>query len=245
MSRINDLHHQSIIVSHNGEKFFLKVGGRNELRREFDALFLCSELIPECVPGVHNYYQKENIDLLILSYKKHKKIKNLRDLNKFFVMMSRGFNVSCLGVDALNGGIHPDVEDYIRQKSPRVFDYIDKNRNLICEMPRYLQHCDLALCNVGSGPMVYDWEDFALCDLAGFDVCILLGSIVEHDPAKFFEMVECYSDLIAVLDINIEDFKKMAPVYYAIFAWIKKKNFYSEKVEEKSIYSAEFLSKYF
>jgi hypothetical protein len=105
----------------------------------------------------------------------------------------------------------------------------------IDKLPHVYQHGDFVVNNLGlaaAGLVVFDWEDFARIELAGFDLCTLIASDTAFDPNVLRQIMLCngragerYSKLLneACASIGLEPqmFRRLIPLYLAIFLDLK------------------------
>ncbi len=110
------------------------------------------------------------------------------------------------------------------------------------KLPHINQHGDLVANNVGhkgNSPIVYDWEDYGRVGLPGFDAAMLVGSLLNHDPARLLEVL--YGEgrengavraLAEASGVAFDDFRRFIPVYYGCFLWLKKTNGYGKAIQQ-------------
>lgn len=130
----------------------------------------------------------------------------------------------------------------------------DAWRNLVTNLDRVPQHCDLAINNAGlngDDVAVFDWEDYGTVNAAGFDFFVLLmssfafdyrqfsayalGNLVDQNAGHWAARI---SAEIGVTQENVFDF---AGIFALIFYGIKRKHGYGQEVQAQIL---EFLKQY-
>lgn len=111
-------------------------------------------------------------------------------------------------------------------------------------MPAIPQHGDLAINNVGKterGIIIFDWEDYGIIDIPGFDLCIMLCSSCDFKKDKLLAIIDgIYQDaensdhflapIVAGLHAGQARFINLIMIHLILFHDIKCKLNYGEGV---------------
>jgi len=115
----------------------------------------------------------------------------------------------------------------------------------LATLPSIEQHGDFTANNLGfrhgDTPVVYDWEDYGLVDVPGFDVALLLASFAEFDAIRledlFLNAKSLHHDdaleLVLASGVEWDTFSYLLPAYYAIFYWLKGRGAYNPKLQSQ------------
>ena len=109
------------------------------------------------------------------------------------------------------------------------------------------QHSDLAINNLGisvgsDDVLVFDWEDFGEVTVPGFDIAVLVSSVLKHDPERLRDLrdtskpVSINSIVDAVLcelPISRGQFWRMMPIHMCLFVDTKHRLGYAPEVVER------------
>ena len=78
--------------------------------------------------------------------------------------------------------------------------------------------------------------------LPGLDAAMLVGSLLNHDPARLLEVLygegrenHVVRALAEASGVAFDDFRRFIPVYYGCFLWLKKTNGYGELVQRLTL----------
>ena len=103
----------------------------------------------------------------------------------------------------------------------------DHVRALIAPLPRILQHGDLAMTNIAiaDGEVVFfDWEDFGLVDVIGFDLAVVLFSLNDFDTVRLRARLAAPTAEAALvrrgcarLNLLTNLFLELFPLYLSLF----------------------------
>jgi hypothetical protein len=113
----------------------------------------------------------------------------------------------------------------------------------LADLPSIAQHGDFTANNLGfqhgDVPVVYDWEDYGLVDLPGFDIALLLGSLATFDAPQLQAMFlqssslhhEDALELVRASGMKWNVFHRLLPAYYAVFYGLKGRGTYNPKLQ--------------
>lgn len=108
----------------------------------------------------------------------------------------------------------------------------------LCALPVRPQHGDFVPNNLGvtdHGLIVFDWEDYGVVNLAGFDLCTLIAATLDFRAEAIFDVIaghtntesDWWSPLIIgycnAVGIEVTTFRRMIPLHLAIFLFLKKR----------------------
>jgi hypothetical protein len=143
-----------------------------------------------------------------------------------------------------------NVQDALQEASD-AFDganwraYWDHIRPLIASLPRILQHGDLAVTNIaiaGGEVVFFDWEDFGLVDVIGFDLAVALLSLHDFDAVRLRERLAAPTAEAALvrrgcarLNLSTNLFLELFPVYLSLFVKVKRSWGYDPAVSARGI----------
>jgi aminoglycoside phosphotransferase (APT) family kinase protein len=123
--------------------------------------------------------------------------------------------------------------------------YWDHVRALIAPLPRILQHGDLAMTNIAiaDGEVVFfDWEDFGLVDVIGFDLAVVLFSLNDFDTARLRARLAAPTAEAALvrrgcarLNLSTNLFLELFPLYLSLFVKVKRSWGYHHAVSGRAI----------
>jgi aminoglycoside phosphotransferase (APT) family kinase protein len=105
----------------------------------------------------------------------------------------------------------------------------------LSRLPSQRQHGDFVPNNFGMRPeglVVFDWEDFGRIDLPGFDLAVLVGSLVDFEPKRLQDVrdasLRARKPLVRWLDeacraagLSPADLMRALPLHLALFMWLK------------------------
>ena len=143
-----------------------------------------------------------------------------------------------------------NVRDALREASdaidwPSWQNYWNHIGPLIEGLPRILQHGDLAVNNiaVAGGELVFfDWEDFGLVDLAGFDLAVVLLSLHKFDARLLRERLATRTmearlvwRCCARLNMSTDLFLDLFPAYLSLFIKTKQFGGYDPAVSARAV----------
>jgi hypothetical protein len=241
-------HHMTLCVTADGHRGYLfKVAPLPSaaLRDEAKALRIASKYLSGQVPEVVGCIARNGLDFLVLRLLTSRPLRTLAEIldqPRRISQWTSLFSKFRLFEKARVTDSRAQLVDFINETVPPLASYLSLHAlGLVQSLPAVPQHCDMVANNVGHlghSPVIYDWEDFGRTDLAGLDVAILIGSLLEHDPRKISALLRdrersaCLIALVGAAGISIEQFTRMLPVYYGAFLWLKKVNGYGEGIQK-------------
>jgi hypothetical protein len=220
--------------------YLVKIGIRTSLDREYRGLSIAHTAMPRNVPRPLGLTIQESFPVLVTLGVRHEQF-GLRRGQDGLRVFERGMDVF-LSASLSNFRASPtdsaaNVRDALREASD-AFDwptwraYWDHIGPLIAPLPRILQHGDLAVNNIAiaDGELVFfDWEDFGLVDLVGFDLAVALLSLHNFDTAHLRERLRAptaEAGLVrrgcARLNLSIDLFLDLFPAYLSLFVKVKR-----------------------
>jgi len=143
-----------------------------------------------------------------------------------------------------------NAQDALREASealdwPNWPAYWDHIRPLLAPLPRILQHGDLAVTNIaiaGGEVVFFDWEDFGLVDVIGFDLAVVLLSLNDFDAARLRAKLAAPTPEAALatrgcarLDLSTELFLELFPLYLSLFVKVKRSWGYDPAVSARAV----------
>jgi len=143
-----------------------------------------------------------------------------------------------------------NVQDALREASDAFDwadwpDYWDHIRPLIAPLPRILQHGDLAVTNIaiaGDEVVFFDWEDFGLVDVLGFDLAVAVLSLNDFDAVRLRARLAAPTADAALirrgcarLNLSTSLFLELLPVYLSLFAKVKRTWGYDPAVSARAV----------
>lgn len=162
------------------------------------------------------------------------------------------------GVRRLRSGAHPvDLGQVLAYVDERFLEtehealWHDVRRGLdlpyLASLPSQRQHGDFVPNNFGlrpAGLVVFDWEDFGKISLPGFDLAVLLSSIVDFEPDALCEMraarrgsgpggVAWVAPALQILGIDADEFWRSVPFHLFLFLCLKDR--YSPAIRAKVV----------
>lgn len=114
--------------------------------------------------------------------------------------------------------------------------------NELRAVPTRPQHGDFVPNNLGiarRGLIVFDWEDYGVVNLAGFDLCTLIAAALDFRAAAISDVIagaerDWWSPLIEGycrgVGIEAATFRRMIPLHLAIFLFLKRR--YGSQVKQ-------------
>jgi hypothetical protein len=231
----------------------VKIGIRTSLEREFRGLSIAHAAMPRNVPRPLGLTTQGSFQVLVSQGVEHRQLILRRGQDSCRVF-ERGMQ-AFLAVSLTHFKVSPDdsamnVRDAIREASDvsgwggwRA--YWDRIAPMMVPLPRILQHGDLAMTNIavtGDELVFFDWEDFGLVDIVGFDLAIVLLSMHEFDAASLRESLAAptmESRLMrqgcARLNLSPELFLDLFPAYLSAFVKAKQSSGYDAVVSARAM----------
>jgi len=226
-------------------KFYhFKVTEIDDLYPEYQLYKEARELFGDYTPNIIGFLRKNGWDIVLTEGIHHRVLspsrlmKDKSDLTpeiiNFLRLMTekRGAATSKNGHNAF---IHELYDHFSSTQFANVVKPWLDNRK-IESLPHIRQHGDFAVNNIaesGSKLVIFDWEDFGKITLPGFDLCILLASVLQYDDQEILRFISDprpkHSALSNLLNISKEVagiapllFKELIPLYLTIFLYLKK-----------------------
>lgn len=233
--------------------YLVKVGIRTSLDREFRGLAIAHTAMPRNVPRPLGLTTHGSFQVLVTLGVHHVQFA-LRQGRGGFRMLEDGMDalltagLSHFRASPSDSGV--EVQDALREASDASGwagwrAYWDHIRPLIAPLPRILQHGDLAVTNIavaGDELVFFDWEDFGLVDVIGFDLAVILLSINDFDATRLHARLAAPTAEAALarrgcarLDMPINLFLELFPVYLSLFAKVKRGWGYDPAVPARAI----------
>lgn len=141
-----------------------------------------------------------------------------------------------------------DLEQMIRNlDDPELQAALDRRLSKVEKLgldrlPQVSQHGDFACNNIGitrNSIAIFDWEDFGLAVLPGFDISVLISSCLKFQASDIQHLFRCgepavLNEVISAFcenyDIELSFFEAMLPLNLAMFLYFKEVRNYGETV---------------
>lgn len=231
-------HHMNVEVeAQDRTRYFVKAGPLADaaLAREAWALGAAPGCLPGHTPALLANVTRNGLRFLVMSALDVEPVRALGDIVDDPQRLEQWCGVF-RGLPRMGPpapGAREEMRQFIEGNLPVLAHHIglEETRQRLEGLPHAAQHGDLVANNighVGARPVVFDWEDFGKVDLPGFDVALLLGSLLNHDPAKIAALFReegqgapWLAPLLAAVGLDRAQFAGLLPVYYGAFFWIK------------------------
>jgi phosphotransferase family enzyme len=243
-----------LMVYPRGESSYLvKFAMRTRLDREFRGLSLAHTAMPRNVPRPLGLISRGEHQVLVTQGVRHEPF-TLRLGQAQYRMLEHGVGAllaaSLRQFQASATDAPVDIQDALRDAGDAIGwsawrDYWIRVQPRIATLPRVLQHGDLAMTNIAiaDGDLVFfDWEDFGLVDLVGFDLAVVLLSLLDFDSRRLRERLATTSAearLLALgcarLEVPPDVFLELFPAYLSVFAKLKRTLKYDPLVSARAI----------
>ena len=120
------------------------------------------------------------------------------------------------------------------------------DQRYLAGLPSQLQHGDFVLNNFGmriQGLVIFDWEDFGRIDIPGFDISVLLGSLVNFDPERLRALrnasahassagpVRWLNEACRIVGVEPDALLCALPFHLLLFMWLKDR--YSPAIRQR------------
>ncbi len=229
----------------NNEQFYhFKVTEIDDLYPEYQLYQEARKLFGDYTPNIIGFLRKNGWDIVLTEGVHHRVLSpsrltedksNLTQQIIDFLELMTTEGAPHNSQTAHNAFIH-ELHDHF---SSTQFAHVIEpwlNNSVIGSLPHIRQHGDFAVNNVaesGSKLIIFDWEDFGKITLPGFDLCILLASVLRYNDREILEFIchpkSTHPTLARLLDRSEEVagiasplFKKLIPLYLTIFLYLKK-----------------------
>jgi aminoglycoside phosphotransferase (APT) family kinase protein len=238
-----------LVHLNDGSFYLVKVAAAGSLEREYLGLSMAHAAMPRNTPRPLGLSTHDSFPVLVVSGITHSALAPLdaatrrekfeTGINQLIEISSRSFLVPsaeeggsdvCIALEQASRHVHwPDWQEYC----DRVMPYVTA-------LPRVYQHGDLSLNNIGVAGeelIFFDWEDFGLVDVPGFDLAIVLLSLHQFDavalarrlskPSLEQRLMQSGSTR---LRIEARTFLFLFPAYLSLFAHMKATRGYDAEV---------------
>ncbi len=232
--------------------YLVKIGIRTSLDREFRGLSIAHAAIPRHVPRPLGLTSQASSQVLVTEGIRHEHLV-LRAGQDGIPVFERGMSAflaaSLSHFQAPHSDFGVNVHDALSEAS-EVIDwsawrlYLDHVGPLIERLPRIMQHGDLAVNNiaVADGELVFfDWEEFGLVDLLGFDLAVALLSLHDFDAAQLRERLATSTmeaglvKRCCLLHMSTDLFLDLFPAYLSLFIKVKRSRGYGPAVAARAV----------
>jgi hypothetical protein len=243
-----------LMVYPKGSSFYLvKIGIRTVLDREFRGLSIAHAAMPQNVPRPIGVTRQGSFQVLVTQGIPHRQLifRRGQGMRRIFERGIINFLAASTGhFEATSSDSAMNVREALRKAADATGwvkwrDYWDRIAPLIAPMPRILQHGDLAMTNIavaGDELVIFDWEDFGLVDIVGFDLAVVLLSLHGFDTARLRKRLAAptmearlVSRGCARLNMSPDLFLELFPVYLSAFLEIKQSGGYDPTVNARAV----------
>lgn len=233
--------------------YLVKIGIRTSLDREFRGLATAHAAMPRNVPRPLGLTTQGSFQVLVTLGLHHQQLA-LRHRRDGMRMLEDGIDallaagLSHFQASPADCGVN--VQDALKEASEALDwagwrAYWDHVRALIAPLPRILQHGDLAMTNIAiaDGELVFfDWEDFGLVDVIGFDLAVVLLSLNDFDTVRLRARLAAPTAEAALarrgcarLNLSTNLFLELFPLYLSLFVKVKRSWGYDQAVSARAI----------
>ena len=235
-----------------GAFYLIKVGLLTRLDREYRGLTAAYGAMPRNVPEPLSLATYQSYQVLVTRGIRHKLLLPLQSsgdvdllekgIEGFLATTARAFRRPGRGVS------WDKLPDALLQTS-KLLDwrgwepYWERIRCHAERLAPVLQHGDFAVNNIGvsHGALVFfDWEDFGLIDLPGFDLAVLLLSLNNFSLTQLVAKLSGSSmeaDIVqggcVALGISASEFLDLFPAYASLYIQTKSRLGYPPKVTDR------------
>jgi Phosphotransferase enzyme family len=236
----------------SGAFFLTKVGLLTNLNREYRGLTAAYGAMPRNVPEPLSLATYQSYQILVMRGVRHKLLLPLQssgDANLFQTGIDAFLSTGAHAFRQSGRGVSWDkLRDALLQTSKQVDwpaweHYWARIRCHAERLAPVLQHGDFAINNIGvshDALIFFDWEDFGLIDLPGFDLAVLLLSLNNFSIAQLVAKLALPSMEAAVvrhgcgsLGISASEFMDLFPAYASLYIQTKSKLGYPPKVTDR------------
>ncbi len=229
----------------NNDQFYhFKVTEIDDLYPEYQLYQEARELFGDYTPNIIGFLRKNGWDIVLTEGVHHRVLSPARLIEDKSNLTQQIINflklMTAKGGPPASKNRHNDfIQELYDHFSSTQFAHVIEpwlNNSKIESLPHIRQHGDFAVNNIaesGSKLIIFDWEDFGKVALPGFDLCILLASVLRYDDREILAFIRDpkpkHSTLSNLLDLSKEVagiapslFKELIPLYLTIFLYLKK-----------------------
>ncbi len=235
-----------------GASYLIKIGLLTTLDREYRGLTAAYAAMPRSVPEPLRLGTYQSHQVLVTRGVKHKLVLPMQGpadialfeegIEAYLITSARAFKQS--GRPAWR----EKLQDALIQTSslvdwPRWEAYWERIQHDAKNLPPVLQHGDFSANNIGvseSTLVFFDWEEFGLVDLPGFDLAILLLSLSNFSMTQLLERLSRPSVEASVaqrgcraLGISTDDLVDLFPAYASLYIQTKSRLGYPSTVTNR------------
>jgi len=253
------------VFFNKGASVFIKIAtkqinlhsGIQKLRKEYDACLQYSESYPNLLPVPILFKQIDSYDILVTEGIRHDFL-NLNNIFQTKQNSSNQFQKFLIGKERIIYSANNDLNknliafdqalnllpDYLIKDIQKISMAHDWNK-ILGTLPVIPQHGDLTINNIGlaaTGLIIFDWEDYALVNIPGFDLSTLLASGCNFDTSKLISIIEEDTNKLngnsflrpIILGLGIEDsqFYDLILINLVIFHQLKSEYGYGSIIIE-------------
>jgi hypothetical protein len=230
------------------------------MRREYDALSEHSVRYPGFVPKPIVYKNIDHHVILAMEGIRHK-LMSLKEILAAKHDVNSQLQKFLAGEERI---IHPGTDHYKKQaeviENALVFlpDYLLPNiqklrlkhdwDGIIATLPVIPQHGDLATNNVGLTTkriILFDWENYAIFNIPGFDLCIMLVSGCEFNVSRLVSVIDADKDtgtsknpflqkIMVSIGINVPQLFNLIMINLILFYQIKREHGYGKEIVRRT-----------
>lgn len=243
-----------LVYLKDGSFYVVKVAMESALDREYRGLSIANAAMPRNTSRPYGLTRHRSFPVLVSSGVRHKPLTTIR-AHRFQQMFEKGIDAFlATSVRAFltqsEEGVSVDLREALEHTSkllpwPDWQTYWNHIASDVAALPRILQHGDFAVNNIGiaGGELIFfDWEDFALVELPGFDLAVLLLSLNDFDVQRLIDRLQASSlerrlmrSGCARLGMTTDLFLTLFPAYLSLFARMKGMLGYGPEVAGRAI----------
>jgi len=234
------------VFDHDGRHYYLRMTEAYDLEQEYRVARSVAELVGRFVPQPRAFFRLDKLTCMVTEGVEFEVVTGSTLLeattNAPVVRELLAYFDHAAGALAVSGG-STHVDDLARILTER---YVGTEQEQLCTrvletsdldalraLPAQRQHGDFVPNNFGMRGdrlLIFDWEDFGKVDLPGFDLAVLLGSLVDFDPGRLRAMrdaelarapVAWLNEACRLARIDTGLFLRSLPFYLCLFMWLK------------------------
>ena len=250
-----------------GRHYYLRMADAYDLEPEYRIAMAVGQAVGRFVPQVLAFIREgdlscivlEGVEFTVLSGTAVRTTKPSdalgRELLAYFGHASRSLAMADQRV-ALNTLVESVENRYRGTPQEPLWNRVLSATNLqqLAALPSQRQHGDFVPNNFGMRPqglVIFDWEDFGRVDLPGFDLAVLLGSLVDFDPTELRGLrdaaltghgalqVPWLRDACRIAGVEQRSLLRALPFHLLLFMWLKDR--YSKAIRDRVSLAVESL----